>query len=356
VHGALCCDSLLTVASRNYQVLIEDTLLLPVLVSAVNAFRMFLVILVVLPLVPYFASLMNGMYDDRVEYVLHAMPAETQLVSVVNAPNIVFDQPVIQGLDEKTCLQLFALRCFWDIYNEIHQKDVSLSVHCTLEPERKGSAQSKYPTGHFVFLTSNESRDKKIQQQLHDQASAICMVGSRTVYELPDCKWFCLPKPALIIYTNDKVLMHTILSRLDAWWLIRVAMPNSLIEWKYANQEAPYWGVRHFPSDDSTSPAHDRSVLDDQAIGLTFQYTDNAHDLQMMYISNNANQRRLASKLIKGVDPWTARHIFCNYIDGCATHVTVSDSRCLGVAVYAALAWFDPPFALELEQIRHHHR
>jgi hypothetical protein len=295
------------------------------------------------------------MQDYRVEYVLHAMPAETQLLGVVSAPNIVFDQPIFQMPDPETYLQLFACSVFWDIKNDIHQNEVLLSVYCTLTPERQGAAESKYPTEHFVFLTSNESRDKQIQQELHKDAFTDFIDESKTVYEFSDCKFICVPKPGLLIFTNDKVLMHTILSRLDSWWLKRVAMPTSLIEWKYVNQKAPYWGVRHFPSDDSTSPAHnlDGCVLDSQTIGLTFDYTDNSHALQITYISNNPDQRSVASRLIKDVDSWTAQHIMVQPVENRATQITVSDSRCLSPAVSAALEWFDPPFAMRVEQSRH---
>lgn len=302
---------------------------------------------------------MNGLFseihDRRVEYVLHAMPAEAQLVSVVNAPNIVFEQPIFQLPDPETCLQLFAFRCFWDIYNEIQRKDVSLGVYCTLRPEPSGP-NSKYPTAHFAFLTSNEPRDRRIQRELSRNAILTFEDNGETTYELSETVFFCMPKPGMLIYTNDRLLMRIVLSRLDAWWLDRVALPSSFPEWKHVDQEAPYWGIRHFPPDDLSSPAHYRSMVDSQAIGLTFQYTDNSHDLQMMYLSQNSHQQRAASNLIKDADPWTARHILCSYIDACTTQVLVSDSRCLSGAVYSALEWFDPMFAMEVEQLRRHHK
>jgi len=324
-----------------------------------NFLRVCLLILLTLSTVPHLAASMTEMNDYRVEYVLHAMPADTQLVSVVSAPNIVFDQPVFQMPDPETCLQLSAVQCFWDIKNEIHQNDVLLCVYCTLEPNQQASIASKYATGHFVFLTSNPARDKQIQQQL--QLHALCSSSDRNnaVYELSGSKFVCMPRPGLILCTNDRALMRTVLSRLNSWWLRRVAMPSTSIEWRYVNQKAPYWGIRHFPLNDSTSPSHQNdegSVLDSATIGLTFEYTDNSHPLNMIYISNNGNQLGVASKLIRDVDPWTASHILVQSVDNCATRLTVSDSRCLSVAVYSALEWFDPPFAIRLAQIRHHRK
>jgi hypothetical protein len=283
------------------------------------------------------------------------MPFETQLVSVVTAPNIVFDQPIVQMPDPEMCLQLSAVQCFWDVYNEIHQREVSLCVYCTLKPERKGRVESHYPTGHFLFLTSNQMRDGRIQQELRDQAWSAFADESVTVYELSGCKFICLPKPGLIIYTNDKALMRTILSRLDSWWLKRVAMPTSLIEWKYVNQKAPYWGVRHFSPGDRTAPVHspDGSESASQAIALTFEYTKIPDALQVRYLSNDTERTGVAPKLIKDVDSRTAQHISVDSVDDRATKITVLDARCLGPAVYAVLEWFDPVTAIRLEQIRH---
>ena len=324
-----------------------------------SSLRLCFLILLALSPVPHLAALLTELNDYRVEYVLHAMPAETQLVSVVSAPNLVFDQPVFQMPDPETCLQLSAVQCFWDIKNEIHQNDVLLSVLCTLEPNQQASAESKYATGHFLFLTSKPARDKQIRYQLQLHALCDYSEGTNTVYELSEGKFVCMPRPGLIFCTNDRMLMRTVLSRLHAWWLSRVAMPSTLIEWKYVNQKAPYWGIRHFPLNDSTSPSRpldEGSVRDNATIGLTFDYADNSHPLNMTYISNRADQLGVASMLIKDADPWTTRHILVQTVDKCATRLTVSDSRCLSLAAYSALEWFDPPFAIRVGQIRHHRK
>jgi hypothetical protein len=351
-------DSLLTVALDFYYGLFTIRCRLTIQVAAMSFLRLFFLLLALSP-VPHLAALMTEMNDSRVEYVLHAMPAETQLLSVVSAPNIVFDRPVFQMPDPETCLQLSSARCFWDIYNEIHQNDVLLCAHCTLEPNQQAPPESRYPAAHFMFLTSNRARDKQIQHELQRHAPGNSLNGNDSVYELSDDKFVCMPRPGLILYTNDRRLMRTILSRLNAWWLSRVAMPRTLTEWRYVNQKAPYWGIRHFSVNDRTSPCHQLEqgcVLDSATIGLTFEYTNNSHPVTMTYISNNADQLCVASKLIKDVDPWTAKHISVHGVDNCATQVTVSDSRCIGLAVYSVLEWFDPPCAIRLEQIRHHRK
>jgi hypothetical protein len=126
------------------------------------------------------------------------MPAETQLVSVVNAPNIVFDQPVFQMPDPETCLQLFSVMCFWDIKSAIHQNDVSLCVHCTVEPSQ-GVSECKYPTGHFVFLVPRPSRDKQIRDELQSEALVTFSNRTNTIFELSGGRFVSMPKPALII-------------------------------------------------------------------------------------------------------------------------------------------------------------
>lgn len=321
--------------------------------------RLCLLILLALSPLPHLAASVTEMNDYRVEYVLHAMPAETQLLSVVSAPNVVFDQPVFQMPDPETCLQLAAVQCFWDIKNEIHQNEVLLCVHGTLAPNQQALSEIKYPTGHFVFLTSNAARDKQIQQELQNRSIRSVSDWNNTIYEFSDDKFVCMPRPGLILFTNDRTLIRTILSRMNAWWLSRVALPSKLTEWRYVNQQAPYWGIRHFPVNDNTSPCHQidqGSVLDSATIGLTFEYTDNSHPAIMTYISNNIDQLGVASKLIKDVDAWTAKHILVHSVDSCATRLTVSDTRCLSVAGYSILEWFNPPFAISLERIRHHRK
>jgi hypothetical protein len=322
-----------------------------------SVLRLALLILLAFSPLSALAPLATEMHDYRVEYVLHAAPAETQILSVVAAPNIVFDQPMFQMPDPETSLQLFAAQCFWDIKNEIHQNEVSLCVQCTLTPERTASMRVEYPTVHFLFLTPNISRDKRITQVLQCQSLSSVTQNGKTTYEFPRSNFLCVAKPGLIVYTNNRLLMRTVLSRMDAWWLKRIAMPGNLDEWNYVNQKAPYWGIRHFPSNDTTSPvfAANTAMFDSRPVGMTFEYRDNSHDLNMTYISNNAEQRFLRSGLIKDADPWTSQHIFVKAIDNHASRITVSDSRCLSIGVYSVLEWFNPPFAIEVEKLRRRH-
>jgi len=180
---------------------------------------------------------------------------------------------------------------------------------------------------------------------------------SRIVYELSDSKFVSLPESGLIVCTNDKVLMNTILSRWNAWWLDRVALPADLIEWKYVNQWAPYWSMRHFShSDDSSGRDFSSGMQDKQAIGLTFSYNLEPYSLQMTYVSSHTAQESIASQLLTKLDSSLAQHVFSTYVDNIATQLTVSEPQRLRQAVYIALEWFNPPFKIEVEKIRHGQR
>lgn len=51
----------------------------------------------------------------------------------------------------------------------------------------------------------------------------------------------------------------------------RVALPESLIEWKYVNVDAPVWGIQHFPAYDPKDRANFRAY-DELVEGVVFEY------------------------------------------------------------------------------------
>jgi len=284
--------------------------------------------------------------DPRVEYALHSMPADTQLINVVAAKDCVFDQPVIQCPDPETYLQLFARASFRQ-FSHIHTKEVLLSVNCTLAPLTKTGEGEEYPTANFIFLAPSAARTSAIQAKLNDDMCVPVTEKGYTTYVFPYNHCICLAKPDLIISTDNKLLMDSILSRLDCWWLNRVALPSTLLEWKFVNQRANYWGLRHFSTADSTSPSYDGGGLpsDCHAKGVTFEFADNDHELQMTYLSNNDDRLNLASKLIKDADAWTARHVLVESLNSEATKISVADTRCIPTAIFSVLEWLVPPLA-----------
>ncbi len=302
----------------------------------------------------YFAAAFKTeIVDSRVEYIVHSMPAETQIINVVSAKDCVFDQPVIQCPDPETYLQLFSRQSFRN-WQQIHTKEVAISVNCILIPLTSKAAKPNYPTANFLMLAPSELRTRLLSEELQEETCIPFTEKGRTAYAFPDGHFVCLAKPDLIITTNDKLLMLAILSRLDSWWLPRVALPATMREWKFVNQQANYWGMRHFSKSDITSPSHDANgkAIDSQATGVTFEFADNDHDLQMTYLSESSERQQLASKLIKDADAWSLRHVLVKPLTSDATKISVSDSRCIIGAVGSVLEWFNPPWALTLEQGR----
>lgn len=293
-------------------------------------FKPLLLILFALSFVPYLATHVSDIHDSRVEFVLHAMPTETSKVCVASAPNVVFEQQFIQCPDPEMSLQLDLMQCFRQVTNKIRQGEVALCVRCALQPrQREGFDTSEYSAAHFLFLTSNELRDKEVLADLRDKSAWSLGDNHITVYEVSGSGFFCLPKPGLLIFTNNQSLMHTILSRLNAWWLKPVALPANLLEWKYVNQQAPYWGLEHFsfPDQCASESEAERKLLKGLSVGTVFDYMDKNYDLHLTYVASNLDECSSKLKDVSEFDPRTGQHMSMKYLDKNAMRISVSNSR-----------------------------
>jgi hypothetical protein len=83
-------------------------------------------------------------------------------------------------------------------------------------------------------------------------------------------------KGVVLVATNERFLQE-MLARMRGAEGVR-ALPDSLLEWKYVQKQAQFWGLRHFDkrqaSEDPTSPFGGRksaNIPDDEAVGQTYQ-------------------------------------------------------------------------------------
>lgn len=303
--------------------------------------RPILLLLFALSFVPYLATRISVIQDKRVEFVLHSMPARTEKICVGSARNILFDQSIIQFPDLETCLQLNLVKCFRRVTSQIHQDDVSLSVRCSLASQQSdGVDTSKCMSAHFLFLNSNSARDDKIKAELEDRSMWMLFDSGRTVYEFAEDGFLCLPKPGLLIYTENQTLMHEILSRLDAWWLPTKALPTNLPEWNYTNQNSPYWGLEHFDLERTCDSQLEHDLPKKVKAGSTFDYMSQGFDLNLTHVSTLLENGYPDRKPISEFDARTGHGLKLECLDKYVTRMTISNARCLDDTSYSIIQNF----------------
>jgi hypothetical protein len=252
--------------------------------------------------------------DPRTEAVLDWLPAETQSILVIRAPNIVFDQPVLFPVDPESSMQFCSLRCLWGLYSELHQADVSLSIDSAVQ--LSGSSNEKpgeTAKCTFVFLTPNNQRNDALKSYLRENAGVIYEDCGQTIVQLRECSChgdrmkteaqdanrICMPKPNLIICSNDRLLLHRVLSRMNSPLIAREALPPSSPEWREVNQDAPYWAVRHYFGREAKIFSSNGEVqgLDRAAIGLTFEYSPINREVNIAYLSSNPDIEQIGKQM-----------------------------------------------------------
>jgi hypothetical protein len=84
------------------------------------------------------------------------------------------------------------------------------------------------------------------------------------------------PQDGVVLAATNKRFLQEMLARMRGMPRER-ALPDTLTEWKYVDQQARFWGLRHYDKlqakEDSTSPFGGRkaaNIPDDEAIGLTY--------------------------------------------------------------------------------------
>lgn len=89
------------------------------------------------------------------------------------------------------------------------------------------------------------------------------------------------PQKGVVLAATNKQFLQEMLARMRGAAGER-ALPETLAEWKYVDQQARFWGLRHYDKrqakEDPTSPfggGKAANIPDDEAIGLTYQSDPN---------------------------------------------------------------------------------
>ena len=101
------------------------------------------------------------------------------------------------------------------------------------------------------------------------------------------------PRERVVLVATNEAFLKEVLARVhDTEKKNEQALPKTLQEWKYVNQRAMFWGLRHYekpaPKDDPTSPfggERQANVPDEEAIGLTYESDPRAETATLTSLS-----------------------------------------------------------------------
>jgi hypothetical protein len=273
--------------------------------------------------------------ESRVESVLGWLPLDTESIAVLQSPvtyDVSSDQPIDPG-------SVYESPFVWSVIVnheespyagetlELPMSDISLSVQSA--GKWRSSKDSAKPgdraMSYISFLRPDSVRDTKMRASLRRHAHLNYKDCGQLVSQLvlkDTCPkkqskhpknlvlYKCLPHPSLLIVTTDRSLMHTILSRMVSNATTDHALPADLREWQEVDTNARYWGLRHFQTDDPTSPLTGSRYLaclypqvDQQATGFVFSFDPESGILNTKYLSQNPNIESIAAAIVK------AKHI-----------------------------------------------
>jgi len=101
------------------------------------------------------------------------------------------------------------------------------------------------------------------------------------------------PRERVVLVATNEAFLREVLARMRSpEKKNEQALPETLPEWKYVNQRAMFWGLRHYdkpaPKDDPTSPFGEErpgTTPDEEAIGLTYESDPGAETATLTYLS-----------------------------------------------------------------------
>jgi hypothetical protein len=112
-----------------------------------------------------------------------------------------------------------------------------------------------------------------------------------------DTNWLALPKPDLLILSNKKDLLLSVLSHTTNGQATR-ALPVGLPEWRQADRSADFWGMRHFSAESRPKPGErgcetaELPFPDCRATGATLRFDAAKGTIDIRYLSG-ANAKLL---------------------------------------------------------------
>lgn len=108
--------------------------------------------------------------------------------------------------------------------------------------------------------------------------------------KIDDDNWIALARPDLLILSNRRDVLSTVLARIGQGAESR-ALPADLGEWQHVNRGASFWGLRHYSAPAKPKPgergyeAADLPRADGSATGASVQFDPSSLRLEIEYLS-----------------------------------------------------------------------
>lgn len=125
-------------------------------------------------------------------------------------------------------------------------------------------------------------------------------IGGRPAWKLSakrqtsgeDTNYLVMARPDLMILTNNRDTLNTVLARMDGK-AAREALPPTMPEWAQTDRNAPFWGIRHYSAASRPKPGYEGCASamlpfpDCEAIGTAVRMSADQH-VDIRYLSLNA--------------------------------------------------------------------
>jgi len=246
----------------------------------------------------------------RVDEVLGYLPVDTEGFWVNQQPFAIMPDESLQALQQQPAqfysVDRLAALDSGKIYHALSNRTIRMVMASTRGVRHPGDSATMIPgiianqdVAYFYFFS------EAIDLGPADESIENCPVW-RTVAQVDsgepfrprvqrgtreDENWIALAKPDLLVLSNRKVLLAEILGRMQRG-LTTGALPSSLPEWREADRDAPFWGLRHYT--DVSRPkqgtrgyqAAELPLPDGVAIGTTVRLDSKSSTLEIRYLSN----------------------------------------------------------------------
>jgi hypothetical protein len=265
---------------------------------------------IAVPILPSIAS-----QSLQVKDVLTWFPKDTQAILVATGP---YTLPVVKAVIDQQpsdSIPLLALSQFQElgshkIYPNFVGRTLTFAVEA-LGPYPKGQDMTILHRGFYIISFETPTDSVDISQILEKYASSTAEDEGYRIFSFPEkasaddnsliYMHVCSPRKGLLMLSADRQEMHEILKRMQSPSSVQVALPRTLPEWKYVDETASFWALRHFPyqPEDPTSPfnAPVGEPRDKKAVGVAVNYYRSKETLLITYLSSDNNVGYLQSVL-----------------------------------------------------------
>jgi hypothetical protein len=249
---------------------------------------------------------------ERLDEVLHWLPADTETIVVTNSVTI--DPP--KTLEDEDADEL-AASDYHKAMELLRNKDLIghkmlLAVggsRCFRVPRGSGGMPYQGCEISIVEESAAPALTSAVQSILKTAKTTTEIAGKPVaVFEEKVGKriwtfFLVQPKPQVFLYATHRGYLQQVLEQIEKPPEAR-AMPAELPEWKIVDTTAPVWAIRHYSkaaaAKDPTSPLREgravANVRDPEAVGLAFSGDPVAKRATAWYLSHSKNLIAITSK------------------------------------------------------------